>query len=745
MLQRFKLRLGDGTVLLVDHDGLGTWLVDGKAAVQAGKSRNWIPLRQFLARERAASARRARTEAAAWAALPADSPPGRRGDGLPLVPPPPPAVAETPSPALTPPPREGGLPLTPPPPPPDEAPLPDVMPSPTEDELPLVLPEPVQEAYAPAQFTAPGDEDWRDVVLEPPTQDLSVPSPVIEPEAALPAAARPDESPSSNDVPLAPEHDPPVKIIVGEPRVMQTAAVKPPSVGHEARPESPLEEDLIPGPAGAVTTLERPYSSPEPVVTEATVPGHAGEPHEVQALAEDLVSSEAVPVPVSDLPVIPFKPLEDDVPVRPLEPGSTGAVAAHQGNPIAALDAGGPLSDGLLQDGRATAALRFVASFGAFLSRCLDPVNRLERGLPPFPVEMADEGGADRRVPRGAPMAAPDPAQEISQIRPLAEEPSFAAEHDAGLPKESDGYPAIRLKPLDEDETPLWDPSRRQRLLARARQWVEKPAAWAARLADRDRPGTAAEPEMLRAAEPGPWKALQAPPAIVELPVLRFATAQEPAVAADVYEGDEGEGVVPVGWLWTKRLALGATLLAGATLGALTFETWSPKAAEIGETTLSEIDGRVRSHHLAGQRQEAVAEVADGLPQLDPETIGLVMAASPTGLLDAAGVFELACDATDRGVSGLTASDARELEALQQRLLDALLPSERERLREFDLARARGAVFPIDGKQALLAYARGTRRLSPANQERLQLLLGRTIAAALALPGPAMSGDAAPR
>jgi len=719
LLQRFKLRLGGGTVLLVDHDGLGIWLVDGKAAVQSGKSRNWIPLRQFLARERAASARRARTEAAAWAALPADLPPGRRGDGLPLVPPPPPAGAETPSPALTPPPREDGL--------------------------PLVLPEPVQGAYASARFTAPSDEDWRDVVLGPPTQDLSVPSPVIEPEAALPAAARFDESPSSNDVPLAPEHDPPVKITVGEPRVVQTAAVEPPSVGHEARPESPLETDLIPGPAGAVTTLERSYSSPEPVVTEATVLGHAGEPHEVQALAEDPVSSEVVPVPVSDLPVIPFKPLEDDVPVRPLELGSTGAVAAHQGNRIAALDAGGPLSDGLLQDGRATAALRFVASFGAFLSRCLDLINRLERGLPPFPVEMADEGGADRRVPRGVPMTAAGPAQEISQIRPLAEQPSFTAEDAASSSKKSDGHPAIRLKPLEEDETPLWDPSRRQRLLARARQWVEKPAAWAAHLTDRDRPGAPAEPETLRAADPGPWEALQAPPAIAELPVLRFATASEPSVVEDVYEGDEGEGFVPVGRLFTKRLALGATLLVGATLGALTFETWSPKAAQIGETTLLEIDGRVRSLHLAGQRQKAIAEVANGLPQLDLETIGLVMAASPTGLLDAAGVFELACDATDRGVWALTPSDARELEELQQRLLDALLPAERERLREFNLARARGAVFPLDGKQALLAYARGTRRLSPANQERLQLLLGRTIAAALALPGPAMSGDAAPR
>jgi hypothetical protein len=248
---------------------------------------------------------------------------------------------------------------------------------------------------------------------------------------------------------------------------------------------------------------------------------------------------------------------------------------------------------------------------------------------------------------------------------------------------------------------------------------------------------------MAQAAEPTPWAALQAPPAIAELPVLKFATVNEPAVVEDVYEGDEEEPLVPLAWLWTKRVAIAGTLLGGATLAALTFETWSPRAADIGETTLSEIDERVRSHHLAGQRQEAIVEVADGLPQLDPETIGQVMAASPTGLLDAAGVFELACDSADQGVSALTPGDARELEVLQQQLLDALLPAERERLHDFDLARARGAVFPLDARQALLAYARGVRRLPPASQGRLRLLLGRAIGAGLARPRQATTGDAA--
>jgi hypothetical protein len=313
-------------------------------------------------------------------------------------------------------------------------------------------------------------------------------------------------------------------------------------------------------------------------------------------------------------------------------------------------------------------------------------------------------------------------AQEPGQVRPLAEDVQQAS---------SEGLPPIRLKPLDDL---LWDPARSRRLLARARHWIDKPAIWVRGLAVPN--GGAPTPEPI--SEP------DAPPAIGELPVLRFAPANEPAVVKDVYEGVQSEAFIPVAWLWAKRLTLGAALLAGATVAAMTFESWSPKAAELGETTLSEIDGRVRSHHLAAQRQEAVAEVADELPQLDPETIGLLMAGSPNGLLNAAGVFEMACDSADRGMLELTSSEAQELETLQQGLLDGLLPAERERIRDFDLARERGAVFPVDGQQALRAYARGARQLAPASQERLKWLLGRAIVAALE-PSQATAASAVPR
>jgi len=697
MLQRYKLRLGDGTVLVVDQDGLGTWLVDGQATVQAGKSRNWIPLRKFLAHQRAATARQARREAATSASRAADSPSARRGDGLPLVAPPP--REETPPPALTSPPREDRLPLVPPPPPREETPPSALMP-PRGDEPPLL---------------APPDAAFID--LSP-----------LERGGFPHAAAHPAEGDPTSDVVAPPsEDDRAVKITVGKPRVVQAAAEEPALAGSDARADATLDEELPVVSVGALTALEAPHSPPEPALTEPAPaepaePVHLGEPHGIQALAEEPVPFVVRSGPAADLSVIPLKPLEDEEPVRTSSQGGPGGASdsagasgpslaarppeSHSEAPLPSgahnrpvpLEGDGPFDEALWRQGRAVPVHRLVASFGAFLSRCLDPINRLERGLPPFPIE-----------------------------------------------KPSDGLPVIPLEPLDEDETPSWGPTKGQQLLTRAKGWLEKPTAWVAGLAQRDRPGHSEEPEARQAAAPAPREALQAPPAVSQLPVLRFATTNEPAVVEEIYGGDDSESLVPVAWLWTKRLVLAAVALAGVTLAALTFETWSPKAAKIGQTTLTEIDGRVRSLHLARQRQKAVDEVAGELPHLGPETIRLVMSSSPTGLLDAKGVFELASDAADRGVSALTASDAWELKALRQRLLDGLLAAERGRLREYDRARARDAVFPLDNRQALRVYARGARRLPSESRERLQVLLGRAVAAALAVPGSATTRTAAER
>jgi hypothetical protein len=49
---QYRLRLTEGTLLVVDHDALTTWLTDDKALVQPMGSHRWRLLRQFLADER---------------------------------------------------------------------------------------------------------------------------------------------------------------------------------------------------------------------------------------------------------------------------------------------------------------------------------------------------------------------------------------------------------------------------------------------------------------------------------------------------------------------------------------------------------------------------------------------------------------------------------------------------------------------------------------------------------------------
>lgn len=55
MAQRYKVRLGDGTVLSVDSDGLRAWAGDARATAQAIGSWRWQPLQEVLAEEEAAA------------------------------------------------------------------------------------------------------------------------------------------------------------------------------------------------------------------------------------------------------------------------------------------------------------------------------------------------------------------------------------------------------------------------------------------------------------------------------------------------------------------------------------------------------------------------------------------------------------------------------------------------------------------------------------------------------------------
>jgi hypothetical protein len=203
-------------------------------------------------------------------------------------------------------------------------------------------------------------------------------------------------------------------------------------------------------------------------------------------------------------------------------------------------------------------------------------------------------------------------------------------------------------------------------------------------------------------------------------------------VVGDIYAGDSGPAVHSTVGLWARRFFLTAAVLAGGAVAGQNWDTWSPVAGDVGGTIFREIDDHVRWLHLARERQELLDQASEQLPHLARDTVSLVLSTNRTHVLEAPVVFERAWGAAERGASTLTPSEARELKELRSELVDTLPPLDRERVRSFDRAQARGAVFPFDARRGLLAYARGARTLTPERRERLQTLLGKAIAAGLA-------------
>jgi hypothetical protein len=494
MLGRYKLRLGDGTVLLVDLGGLSAWLADGKAMVQAEGSSQWRPLREFLREEREAARRQSRQKL-------------RAGEPLPLV---------------YPKPREGD-----------------------------------ERSGPPA---------------EPPNEP-------VEP----PFAGRPPAVQALADDPGGAEPSPP------EPWS--------PSEGIPVIPFKPFDD-------------EAPVRAAAPSRPDSPPPRPLGPEPSLQALAEDPGTPASARRSASDdaLPPIRLKPLDDEAP----EPSASEPGAA-------------PVD-------------RLLAAFGTFLSRCLEPLGRLDRGQPPPPA----------------------------------------------IPQERDTA---------------------------------------------DLPG-------LRPREPR-----KAPPSVTDLPTLRFADADEPAEAADVYEGEDGESPFAVVWPWAQRLVLTIALVAGGAFVALTRDTWFPEAARLGQRLFAEIDRRARTPDPAEAQGRALQAAVAQLPHLAPESIRLVLAGSPGGVLEPSEVFSLAAEAEERGLPALSPGEADELKALQRELVGALRPAERSRVREYERARSHRATFPFEDRRVLDLVARGARALSSTGLARLQELSGKAIARGLA---PAADGVSRP-
>jgi hypothetical protein len=235
---------------------------------------------------------------------------------------------------------------------------------------------------------------------------------------------------------------------------------------------------------------------------------------------------------------------------------------------------------------------------------------------------------------------------------------------------------------------------------------------------------------------------LKPPPSIRELPTLRLAYIP-PEAAGDFEDVYEGESRLRVAWSSATRLIGWGGLLAAVAVAGLTWRDWVPKTADLGRAVATKLDAIKENRDRAQQQKQALEEATERIPHLAPETIRLVLAASPTSVLDPPEVFYFACEAADRGHAALTPAEAEQLNALRADLLAALRPSERARLREYDATRARRFVFPFENGDVLELFARGVLTLPAESRERLQELLGKAVAAGLAIPAEAAPGSVA--
>jgi len=226
-------------------------------------------------------------------------------------------------------------------------------------------------------------------------------------------------------------------------------------------------------------------------------------------------------------------------------------------------------------------------------------------------------------------------------------------------------------------------------------------------------------------------------------PALRFAAIEEEPPVGDVYEEEE-PGVVGVAWLWVKRLVLIAGLAVGGLVAVNTWQTWLPVVTQVGLVIFTKVDeyvhperarARVGKDETQSERQAALQLASSHLPHLSPETVELVLSSNMWSVLDPPEVFSRAFAAAKRGSPALGPPEAEELRTLETALLAGLSPAERQRAREYDVARAQRATMPAEDREMLGLYARGARALPTPSRERLRALLGKAIAAGLASGG----------
>jgi hypothetical protein len=410
MPQRYRLRLGDGTILQVDKDGLQAWVEDDRRAmVQIAGTQQWRPLREFLAEEEsAARLRRA------------------------LIPPEPRRV--------TPPPPEAEPQPAPPPPPPEPEPslpafepvigAPPVQALAEEPSAPTppwqVPPEAPHAAEAPAIRFKPLEDEPRAPAAEAEVVVEETPDPYAVPAPRAYEAARLGEH----------EEVGPHDRLEGP--VLQVVTAFGTLLSRLLDPLTPLVRDwpstsrVERAPGAAARKAPRPARAAPPASAPATVP--AARPAEPFAAFEPPAAAPPPP-PVSVLAEEPdraaaFSAGGDAIPIVPLKP------LPEDERPAASVWAG--LSEKLAGSAaRVSAGFADVSAWVAGLParlRTLREGNRWREPVVP-PVEPVRP-----RAASPAPAPVPRPPAPLQPPTPIAKLPSIGLAEGYEVPEEGDVY-----------------------------------------------------------------------------------------------------------------------------------------------------------------------------------------------------------------------------------------------------------------------------------------------------------------
>jgi len=209
------------------------------------------------------------------------------------------------------------------------------------------------------------------------------------------------------------------------------------------------------------------------------------------------------------------------------------------------------------------------------------------------------------------------------------------------------------------------------------------------------------------------------PPPISELPSLRLAPLEEERGKVRSFPirkiligaaAATGLVVVGAGAVWLSSLGLFTRKSAPPTP--------APAAAPSPQDTAPPVPPELQA-------------AADQLPHLAPQTIKLVSSVIEPGPPEPPEVFRRAQLAAKQGAAALPPEEAQELRSLRNAVVGSLRSVDRERVLAYDRVTAGRDLMVGEDARVLRLYARGVRSLSPPRRERLQVLLGKAIAASL--------------